>query len=178
MYARGDGFHAYSGRTYEKVRRLREGKRLEEQDRKEAIKVNRNLIQNFKHTPLGKPHDVQYIYRGVDLRHAKPYAKGLLFIESKSYMSFSKFQSVAAGFPKNGNRDQGILALNFNIIPRRTPVIYNGMWGMKSKNPREGEVLLPPGIIIFSSTPNKSRNYGKKYYDVKRFIPSKLSPFK
>lgn len=175
MYERGKGFYAYSGRSYEKVRKLREGQYLGENNKKQAMKVNRNLIRNFKHTPVGKPHKLQrYIYRGVDMRYAKPYSKGLLYIESKSYMSFSLFQSVAAGFPKSGNREQGILVLDVNMIPRRTPVIYSGMWGMKSQSADEKEIVLPPGILIFSSVPNSSRNYGKKYYDVKRFIPAKI----
>lgn len=149
MYAKGIGFEKYTGSKYQNIRSLREGKTFYDNTRKkEAKQYDSYLIKNFKSVPIGRPSKLNFIYRGVDLRHAKPYGKNILFIESRSYMSFSKTQKVAKDFPKIVNKDHGILVLNVDIIPRRTPVIYNGLWGMKSVY-NEEEVLLPPGILFF-----------------------------
>jgi hypothetical protein len=132
-------------------------------------------MRNFKTVPVGVPYGLKEIYRGVDLKHAVPYGKDKLLLESKSYMSFSKSKLVASGFPKKENKIHGILILNTNLIPRRTPVLYNKMWGMKSTISEE-EVVLLPGTMIISKTPIVNRIYNKpyNYYKVLKYTPYKL----
>ena len=89
---------------------------------------------------MGVPHGLKEIYRGVDLKHAVPYGKDKLLIESKSYMSFSRSKQVASGFPKQTNKIHGIY------------LFYNKLWGMKSTISEE-EVVLLPGTLIISKTP-------------------------
>jgi len=177
MYVKGSGFKDYSGKSYENIRRLREGKHIQDnKKRQQALIANKHLIQNFKSVPIGIPYNLKVIYRGVDLSHAKTYGKDIMYIESKSYLSFSKIKLTAASFPKVANKIHGILVLNTQIIPRRTPVIYNRMWGMKSSQEQEEEVLLPPGILIFSTIPTSNRTYNKRYYNVIQYKPFPLKP--
>ena len=140
--------------------------------------VNKHLIKNFKSVPIGIPYNLKEIYRGVDLRYAKTYGKDTMYIESKSYISFSKSKKIAADFPKNANKDHGTLELNVKNIPRRTHIIENKRWGMKSYQPQEKEVLLPPGILIFSTIPTSNRTYNKRYYNVIQYKPFALKTIK
>jgi hypothetical protein len=177
MYTKGSGFYKYSGKAYENVRKLKEGVHVQDKYRRDrATATNRDLIKNFKSVPVGVPHGLKEIYRGVDLKHAVPYGKDKLLIESKSYMSFSKSKTVASSFPKKINKIHGILVLDPNIIPRRTPVIYNKLWGMKSTVSEEEEVVLLPGTLIISKTPfvNRIHNKPYNYYKVLKYIPYKL----
>lgn len=179
MYTKGVGFYKYSGKAYENVRKLREGVHVQDKYRRDrATAVNRDLIRNFKSVPVGVPRGLKEIYRGVDLKHAIPYGKDKFLIESKSYMSFSKSKKVASRFPQKANKIHGILVLDTKLIPRRTPVIYNKLWGMKSSSSAETEeeVLLLPGTMIISKTPfvNKIYNKSYNYYKVLKYVPYKI----
>lgn len=180
VYTKGKGFEKYSGGSHKYIRKMKEGKPVDNINKRKqkTIRHDTYLIQNFKTVPPGIPHGLKHIFRGVDLRYAKPYDKDTMYIESKSYMSFSKNKLIAGSFPKDANKIHGTLVLSTEIIPRRTPVIYNQLWGMKSSQPQEKEVLLPPGILIFSKTPTSNRTYNKKYYNVVKYQPYKLKSLK
>ena len=154
----GSGYAKYSGKTFENVRTLKEGGTVGDAwKRQRAREANSLLIKNFKSLPIGAPSGLHALYRGIDLKYAKPDGKNTFFIDSKSYLSFSRNISQAAQFPKQANRTQGILILDTKLIPRRTPVIYNTLWGMKSAYPNEKEVVLPPGKLIFSRVPGATK---------------------
>lgn len=173
----GGGYAKYSGQTFVNVRTIKEGGTVTDAWRRQRAKeANAMLIKNFKSVPIGAPHGLHTLYRGIDLKHAKPGGKSDMFIDSKSYLSFSRNISQAAQFPKQANGTRGILILDTKLIPRRTPVIYNTLWGMKSAYSNEKEVVLPPGKMIFARVHGATKTARGEipHYKILSYKPSSL----
>lgn len=184
-----DGFKKYSGRHHERVVKLREGRNVHnEQQRKDAMDANRKLMIEFKELQKQKsrhksplPFGSKYIYRGVkNINNATNYQKtpqGDYIKDYKSYISFSRSEQVALHFATGGPANSpAVLELDVGNISKRSPIIYNGMWGFKSYNPGEQEALLLPGRLIISRHPLRYVQYGRHKVPILRvvkFFPNK-----
>lgn len=184
-----DGFRKYSGGHYQRVVKLREGQDVHnEYQKKAAMEANKKLMAEFKELQKQKsrhkspfPFGSKYIYRGVkNINNSTNYQKnpqGDYIKDYKSYISFSRSEKVALQFATGGPANSpAVLELDIGNISKRSPVIYNGMWGFKSYNPDEQEVLLLPGRLIILRHPLRYIQYGHHKVPILRvvkFFPNK-----
>ena len=182
-----DGYGAYSGGRYVEIRKIREGQAVHNEHQKQvAIKANKKMMEEFKALQSTKtrqtlPFGTKYIYRGVkNINNTTNYqqnSQGNYLKDYKSYISFSRSIDVAKHFASGGfAHSPAILLLDIREISKKVPLIYDGVWGFKSNNPGEQEVLLPPGRLIISRHPLRGVQYHHHKIPIMRvvnFFPNK-----
>jgi hypothetical protein len=171
------GYKVYSGVAYRDIRHLREGRgeNMNSYKKQRAVTANHELMKEFRQLkfeiPRGVPRGIRYVYRGQSLNSFSSVShKGVSYLcnVNRTYVSFSTSIEEAYKFSIKSYVDNPVI-LKFDIksMGAKNPVLYDKLWGFRSYNPTELEVLMLPGKFYIDTLECDS----VKIYDHSKKVP-------